>query len=206
MSLKWKLLYIVLSVERKLTILLYIVVVLSLGGCAIFVNMQRQTTIIIGYRGEAPVVINSIMDLSESSERSGKEKLSPLKIKKLHNMKKSENKGFRIRTNTEYGERSKGEVINGVSMTIPDEAYTIEEILDKFAKGITLDITHNGEYSDTEDFDDIDERTYLKDLTDIEDIEESMAARRQRRTAKAKKPTESATELAEKQAESDTKP
>lgn len=133
-------------------------------------------------------------------------KLLPLKkngFQKIQNMSKQK---FRIRTNTEYGDRTKGEVNSGELLVVTDQAYTIEEILEKYTRGINLDINRDGQYSDTDDFNDVDERTYLNDLTDFEEIEASMAARRQRRSAKARKQVEPAPEPAEKPAEPDSKP
>lgn len=116
------------------------------------------------------------------------------------------NNKVRIRTSIEYGEHYKGVKNSGEVLTVPDESYTIEEILDKFTKGINLDLTLNGQYTDTDDFDDVDERTYLNDLTDIEDIETSMAARRSRAKAKVRKPAEKSQELAEDSTQVDSKP
>lgn len=168
----------------------------------------RQTTIKIGSRGEALRVTNTMMDLSETEGGFyPPQKVSPLKKKKLHNMKKEDKKiKYRVRTHLEYGERSKGEINSGEILTIPDESYTIDEILEKFTKGIKLDIMHEGSYSDSDDFDDVDERTYLNDLSDIEDIESSMVARRSRAKAKASKQQQKATEPAEEQPADDSKP
>lgn len=67
---------------------------------------------------------------------------------------------------------SEGEINSGELMTVPDQSYTIQEILDKFTAGIPLNITQNGEYSDTDDFDDVDMRSQIIDFTDIPEITE----------------------------------
>lgn len=118
---------------------------------------------------------------------------------------KKEKLKYKIRTPYNY-EIVEGEINSGEILTIPDESYTIEEILDKFTKGIHLGIEKDGQYSDSDDFNDVDERTYLNDLSDIEDIEVSMAARRSRAKAKATKQQQKATEPAETPPAEDLKP
>lgn len=96
-------------------------------------------------------------------------------------------KKTKIKLRTQFtDDRYKGEDCGTELMTVPDEAYTIQDILDKFTRGVNLNISKNGVYTDTDDFDDVDELSTLNDLTDFEEIEASMAARRSRRDAKAK--------------------
>lgn len=57
-----------------------------------------------------------------------------------------------------------------VSMTVPDQNYSIAEILKRFGAGIAPE-TNEGYYSDTDDYDDDDVFTRPDyDLTDIEEI------------------------------------
>lgn len=70
---------------------------------------------------------------------------------------------FNNKTFTRFSEYN-----NGVSTTIPDLAYTVEEIIQKFTRGITLDIYNEPYYSDSDDLDDIDNYN-ISDLTDIPD-------------------------------------
>lgn len=44
----------------------------------------------------------------------------------------------------------------GKSMTVPNEAYTIKEVLEKFTSGINLPIQRNGQYDQDPDFDSVD--------------------------------------------------
>lgn len=69
-------------------------------------------------------------------------------------------------------EQSVGEINSGELMTIPDDSYTIQEILDKFSSGIALNIKHQGEFSDSEDFEEVDMRSQITDFTDIPEIVE----------------------------------
>ena len=46
------------------------------------------------------------------------------------------------------------ETPKGKSMTLPNESYTIKEILQKFTSGINLPITRNGEFDDNPDLND----------------------------------------------------
>lgn len=56
--------------------------------------------------------------------------------------------------NYEYTDHA-GEKLSGNSMTIPDESYTIREILEKFTMGYDIPRKHP-QYSNTDDFDDVD--------------------------------------------------
>nr|WAE43397.1 MAG: hypothetical protein [Microviridae sp.] len=56
----------------------------------------------------------------------------------------------------------------GKTMTLPDQAMSVGEILDKFVTGMTLDEMHEAIYSDTDDFNDFDPQ--IHDLTDYDDI------------------------------------
>lgn len=71
-----------------------------------------------------------------------------------------------------------------VSLTVPDLAYTVEQILDKFTRGVHLPLMANDAfYSDTDDIDDTD-NLYIDDLTDIDEFVRNEEARdAKRRTA-----------------------
>lgn len=104
-----------------------------------------------------------------------------------------------IKIRTHYDTpQSKPEVNSGEVMTEQDQGYTIEEILEKYARGITLDISQETFYSDTDDFDEIDERSRIHDLTDINEVDERLEARRVRKAKKTKSEA-SEMELAESQ-------
>lgn len=46
---------------------------------------------------------------------------------------------------------------NGPSLTVPDQAFTVKEVLEKYTNGVLPDLTKNGSYPDTEpSFDDTD--------------------------------------------------
>lgn len=64
---------------------------------------------------------------------------------------------------------SKGEENSGELLVIPDQAYTIPEIFEKFRRGITLPLEREVSYSDTDDFDDVDLRTIVKDPYDVDE-------------------------------------
>lgn len=61
------------------------------------------------------------------------------------------------------------------SLTVPDQSFTIAEILEKHTQGIPLGILKQGSYSGTEDFDDFDEtRRPDFDLVDAQDLTEQI--------------------------------
>lgn len=85
---------------------------------------------------------------------------------------------------------SKPEINSGEIMTVPDLAYTPEEILQKFTRGVQLDIVKEAEYSDSDDFD-YPDNDVISDLTDIEEImqkniqrEKRILSRRDQRTTR----------------------
>jgi len=121
-------------------------------------------------------------------------------LEKLKNVNESEmlkKPKYRIRTQLDFGQIYQGVANSGEILTVPDQSYTIEEILDRFTRGIALDINRNGQYSDTDSFDDVDERSYLNDLTDMDEVQGSMAARRERRKPKTDMQPAPTTKLAE---------
>lgn len=65
---------------------------------------------------------------------------------------------------------TRGEVFTNPSMTVPDESYTIQEILEKYSRGINLNIERQGEYDNSDDFDIIDQRQLVKDYADIPEV------------------------------------
>nr|WAE43628.1 MAG: hypothetical protein [Microviridae sp.] len=64
------------------------------------------------------------------------------------------------------------EIISGESMTIPDDALSIGQILEQFSHGITPDIKQNGYYSNTQDIDDTEPNPI--DLTDLDEMREEL--------------------------------
>nr|WAE43355.1 MAG: hypothetical protein [Microviridae sp.] len=75
---------------------------------------------------------------------------------------------FKCQGTYDYIKDSDPEIPSGESMTVPDEALTINEILNRFTHGIAPNVTGDGYYSDTDDYDDID--PIINDLTDLDDI------------------------------------
>nr|WAE43622.1 MAG: hypothetical protein [Microviridae sp.]WAE43944.1 MAG: hypothetical protein [Microviridae sp.] len=63
---------------------------------------------------------------------------------------------------------SDAEIPKGESMTVPDEALTIGEIMEQFTHGIVPDISKDSQYTDTEDIDDTEPNPI--DLTDLDDM------------------------------------
>lgn len=80
-----------------------------------------------------------------------------------------EDKEF-IRTWRKY-QPSRGEINSGELLVIPDQAYSIEEIFDKFRRGISLPIELETHYidGDEDDFDNIDLRQIAKDPYDLDE-------------------------------------
>jgi len=56
------------------------------------------------------------------------------------------------------------------SMTVPDEAYTVREVLEKFSRGLPLNIVSEGSYDNPEDF----ENESFENAIDITDVEEQV--------------------------------
>nr|WAE43373.1 MAG: hypothetical protein [Microviridae sp.] len=63
---------------------------------------------------------------------------------------------------------------SGVSMTVPDENMPISEILERFSHGIAPNISQEGYFSDTDDYDDCD--PIINDLTDLDDLRNELQA------------------------------
>ncbi|WNK14092.1 MAG: hypothetical protein [Microvirus sp.] len=67
------------------------------------------------------------------------------------------------------------EQVSGEDMTVPDDSYSIQQILTQFSNGIRPNIALDGYYSDTEDFEDYDRFSDPDfDLTDLSDIKSSV--------------------------------
>jgi len=69
----------------------------------------------------------------------------------------------------------------GKSMTVPNEAYTVREILEKFTRGLPLDISKDGTYDEgNEDFESVNNKI---DVTEVEEelsfLNEKIAAAKQ---------------------------
>lgn len=61
------------------------------------------------------------------------------------------------------------EKVRGESITVPDQSYSIQEVLEKFASGQNLNIGKDGSYIEDPDFDDYD-LTHDPDI-DIVDVQ-----------------------------------
>lgn len=88
-------------------------------------------------------------------------------------MKTNQKKEIQGIRNWRNYQMSKGEVNSGELLVVPDQAYSIEQIFDKFRRGISLNIERNdgGYYldEDSDDFDNIDLRQIAKDPYDIDE-------------------------------------
>lgn len=69
---------------------------------------------------------------------------------------------------------------SGVSITIPDESYTIKDLVQKFSQGIDPSISKLAEYSeDSDDHDQPDMRKLATaDLSDVDNYKRELASRR----------------------------
>lgn len=72
---------------------------------------------------------------------------------------------------------SKGEYNSGEQVTIPDQAYTIPQIFEKFRRGVPINVNREVYYQDSDDFDNVDYRQIAKDPYDIDEIEVAMRKR-----------------------------
>lgn len=59
----------------------------------------------------------------------------------------------------------------GVSLTVPDQSYTVREILEKFTRGIPLDVQVEGSYDNPEE----NEMESFENAIDITDVENQLA-------------------------------
>lgn len=87
-------------------------------------------------------------------------------------MKKEVKKEVRKIVNWNNYVTDSGETNSGEILVIPDQAYSVEEIFDKFRRGITLNIDREGTYlleDDSEDFESLDLRQVAKDPYDIDE-------------------------------------
>lgn len=83
-------------------------------------------------------------------------------------MKKTEVNNVKIINWNNY-KQSPGEQNSGEYLLVPDQAYTIPEIFEKFRRGINLQLEREVAYSDTEDFDNFDIRQVVKDPYDVDE-------------------------------------
>lgn len=77
-----------------------------------------------------------------------------------------------------------------VSMTIPDESYTIREVLEKFTRGLPIDGVNEGNYENPEDF----EAESFENAIDITDVEEQLTEVNKRIAEKKSKQASDITE------------
>lgn len=66
-----------------------------------------------------------------------------------------------------------------LSMTVPDQSYTVSEIFEKFRLGIHLPISRDVYYSDTDDFDHPD-GVEMIDITDFHEMKIKVSEEAQR--------------------------
>lgn len=71
------------------------------------------------------------------------------------------------------------------SLTVPDQSYTVREILEKFTRGLPLDIQKEGSYDEIEDFSGYEPEKAI-DITDVEtqlnDINERISSAKSKAT------------------------
>jgi len=138
------------------------------------------------------------------------------------NKKTKKEQRINFRTPYKYQfKKSDKETPSGVSKTIPDQSYTIQELLEKFTHGLDLGINQTGQYDEEPSLDqDVTLRTPGSDFTHIEEkihkeeVELSIKEAKQQK-AEAKKKSESGEslqndgateELAEQMTKEDAKP
>lgn len=62
------------------------------------------------------------------------------------------------------------ETVGGVSETVPDQSFTIQQILEKFTRGVDPMLTRNPSFEDDVNID--DDVISINDLTDLDEAEE----------------------------------
>lgn len=92
---------------------------------------------------------------------------------------------FRNASNYSFGQFDYDyEYKTGVSMTVPDQSYTVREILEKFTRGVPIELNNEGTYEEIEDFTGLEPENAI----DITEVEEQLSAVNARiATAKAKR-------------------
>lgn len=111
---------------------------------------------------------------------------------------------FRNPSNYEFGQFHKDiEEKTGISMTVPDLSYTVREILEKFTRGVPMELNNEGTYEELEDFTGLEPENAI----DITEVEEQLSVVNSRiETAKAKKlPSEGEAEKVATQATKEAK-
>lgn len=75
---------------------------------------------------------------------------------------------FRNPSNFEFGQFYKDiEECEGISLTVPDLSYTVREILEKFTRGVPMELNNEGTYEEIEDFTGLEPENAI-DITDVE--------------------------------------
>ena len=75
---------------------------------------------------------------------------------------------YRRPANYQFGQFDKDmETKREPSLTVPDQSYTVREILEKFTRGLPLDVVQEGSYDEIEDFSGYEPEKAI-DLTDVE--------------------------------------
>ena len=79
-----------------------------------------------------------------------------------------EEKWYRRPANYQLGQFDKDmETKREPSLTVPDQSYTVREILEKFTRGLPLDVVQEGSYEEIEDFSGFEPEKAI-DITDVE--------------------------------------
>lgn len=80
-----------------------------------------------------------------------------------------------------YSKGKTTEENSGEVKVVPDQSYTIQEVFEKFRRGVRVEVTRPVGYSNTDDFDAVDERSMIQDYTDIKDSLDRIATRKARK-------------------------
>jgi hypothetical protein len=95
-------------------------------------------------------------------------------------------------SNFKFDIRKHGKLITEPSQTVPDDSYTVKDILTRFTRGIDPMLTRLGQYDQEDVNESLEEEQFkvnplnaIEDLTDIDELNEFLAI-----TAKNKKALE----------------
>ena len=138
---------------------------------------------------------------------------SRLRIEMNQNKKKSKKlkmKKPKITTTTNYNHKDHcGEVNSSEVILIPDQSYSIQEIIDKFTRGVPLPLERNVQYADQDDLEQDFENDNIHPANqpdfDLSDVLSAVAFEEKRQTRKASRHTSPGkTEVKRSEAEAET--
>lgn len=114
---------------------------------------------------------------------------------------------FRNPTNYQLGDFDKDtEVNNEPSMTVPDESFTIQEILEKFTRGVLPDIAmKNAMFDNQEEFDGFEAENPV-DITEVEEQLTEVNARLKSSASKSVKAKKSEATTTKEEEANESKP